>query len=102
MNKHCVSLSCSPSSIRKAGSTSDDSCRDTADSAIFGTSPAHTVPSFSSNLPVHLKHTYNYVLTRVLIQVTIIKSLSNTHTYRLSLVRHTFLRSLLSSTRKWC
>ncbi|VUZ47868.1 unnamed protein product [Hymenolepis diminuta] len=41
-----------------------------------------TIPSFSYNRPVHLKHTYNYVLTRVLIQVTNINSLSiHTHTY---------------------
>ncbi|VUZ50149.1 unnamed protein product [Hymenolepis diminuta] len=60
----------------------------------FGTSPVHTIPSFSYNRPVQLKHTYNYVLMHVLIQVTNIKSLLiNTHAYRLMLVKHIFLPS---------
>ncbi|KAM3183954.1 hypothetical protein ACTXT7_009323 [Hymenolepis weldensis] len=45
----------------------------------FGTSPVHAIPSSSYNRPVQLKHTYNYVLTRALIQLTNINSLS-THT----------------------
>ncbi|VUZ41367.1 unnamed protein product [Hymenolepis diminuta] len=49
------------------------------------TSPIHTVSSFSYNRPVQLKHTYNYVHTRVLIQVTNVNSLSiHTQTHRLS------------------
>ncbi|VUZ39458.1 unnamed protein product [Hymenolepis diminuta] len=65
----------------------------------LGTSPVNTVPSFSYKHPVQLKPTYNYVLTRVLIQVMNINSLSKhaRHTQRLSLVRHIFLRSLLHS-----
>ncbi|VUZ55293.1 unnamed protein product [Hymenolepis diminuta] len=81
MAKHRVSSSASSSSIEKLTKcTSDDSCRDTADSAVFGTNPIHTVPSFSYNRPVQLNHTCNYVLTRVLIQMTNINSLSiHTH-----------------------
>ncbi|VUZ54419.1 unnamed protein product [Hymenolepis diminuta] len=52
----------------------------------LGTSPIHTTPSFSYNCPVQLRHTYNHVLTHVLIQGE-----------RLSPVRHIFPRSLLSS-----
>ncbi|VUZ51127.1 unnamed protein product [Hymenolepis diminuta] len=33
----------------------------------FGSSPVHTIPSFSFNRPVQLKHTYNYVITCILI-----------------------------------
>ncbi|VUZ55282.1 unnamed protein product, partial [Hymenolepis diminuta] len=61
--------------------TSDDSCRGTADLAILGTSPVNTIPSLSYNLPAQLKYTYNYVLTRVLIQVTNVIILS-TYTER--------------------
>ncbi|VUZ54221.1 unnamed protein product [Hymenolepis diminuta] len=52
------------------------------------TSPIHTLPSLSYNRPVQIKHTYNYVLTRVLIQVTIQYNTihTRTHTERLSLV----------------
>ncbi|VUZ52476.1 unnamed protein product [Hymenolepis diminuta] len=75
LDKHRVSPSGSASSLGEAKCTSDDSCRDTAESVILGTSPVHAVSSFSYNRPVKLKHTYNYVLTRVLIQVTIINSL---------------------------
>ncbi|VUZ47881.1 unnamed protein product [Hymenolepis diminuta] len=46
----------------------------------FGTSPVHTTPSFSYNRFAQLKHTYNYVHTRVLIQVTNVNNLS-IHTY---------------------
>ncbi|VUZ40924.1 unnamed protein product [Hymenolepis diminuta] len=68
MDEHRVSPSDSPSSTGKAKCTSDDSFRDTAGSAISGNSPVCTVPSFFYNRPVQLKHTCNYVLTRVLIQ----------------------------------
>ncbi|VUZ42769.1 unnamed protein product [Hymenolepis diminuta] len=37
--------------------------------------PVCTVPSFSYNRPVQLKHAYNYILMRVLTQVTVINSL---------------------------
>ncbi|VUZ55480.1 unnamed protein product, partial [Hymenolepis diminuta] len=49
-------------------------------SALLLTSPVCTVPSFSYNRPDQLKHAYNYILMRVLIQVTIINSLP-LHTY---------------------
>ncbi|KAM3176829.1 hypothetical protein ACTXT7_005741 [Hymenolepis weldensis] len=62
----------------------------------FEISSVHTFPSISYNPPVQLKHIYNYVFTRVLIQLTNINSLSlhTTHTHRLSLVGHIFLRYL--------
>ncbi|VUZ52632.1 unnamed protein product [Hymenolepis diminuta] len=47
----------------------------------LGTSPVYAVPSFFYNRLVQLKHTYNYVLMCVLIQVTNINSLS-IHTHR--------------------
>ncbi|KAM3180845.1 hypothetical protein ACTXT7_015516 [Hymenolepis weldensis] len=46
----------------------------------FRTSPVHTVPPFSYNRPVQLKHAHNHFLTRVLIQVMNINSLSNAPT----------------------
>ncbi|VUZ53594.1 unnamed protein product [Hymenolepis diminuta] len=55
----------------------------------FGTSPVHTVPSFSYNRPVQLKHTYSYVLMRVLIQVMNINNLPiNTHTQTFTYQTH--------------
>ncbi|VUZ41813.1 unnamed protein product [Hymenolepis diminuta] len=44
------------------------------------TSLVYPVPSFSYNRPVQLKHKYNNVLTRVLIQVSNINS-SPIHTH---------------------
>ncbi|VUZ53593.1 unnamed protein product, partial [Hymenolepis diminuta] len=79
---HCVSSSGLLSSIGKVQCASDGSYRDIAESAILGISPPHTVPSFSYNRPAQLKHTYNYVLMRILVQVTIINRLpTRTHTH---------------------
>ncbi|VUZ54581.1 unnamed protein product [Hymenolepis diminuta] len=61
-------------------------------------SPVCTVPSFSYNRPAQLQRTYNYVLIRVLIQVTIINNLP-LHTQRdrqkTITCRHIFPRSIL-------
>ncbi|KAM3175435.1 hypothetical protein ACTXT7_008543 [Hymenolepis weldensis] len=43
------------------------------------TKAVYTVPSFSYNRPVQLKHAHNHDLTRVFIQVMNINILSNTH-----------------------
>ncbi|KAM3181239.1 hypothetical protein ACTXT7_014754 [Hymenolepis weldensis] len=42
----------------------------------LGTSPVHSVPSFSYNRPVQSKRAHNHVLTRILIQVMNINCLS--------------------------
>ncbi|VUZ41907.1 unnamed protein product [Hymenolepis diminuta] len=60
---------------------------------ILGTSPVHTVPSFSYNRPLQLEHTYNYVLTRL---TNISSLLIHTNTHRETITCQINLRSLPS------
>ncbi|KAM3180382.1 hypothetical protein ACTXT7_016394 [Hymenolepis weldensis] len=60
--------------------TSDDSCRGTADSALFQNQCCPHCPFLFLQPSRPVKHAHNHVLTRVLIQVMKKDSLSNTHT----------------------
>ncbi|VUZ55055.1 unnamed protein product [Hymenolepis diminuta] len=54
----------------------------------FETSPVHNIPSFSYNRPVQLNYTYDYVLTRVLIQLTNRHSFSKHTQTNICIVRY--------------